>query len=81
LVAVQTMSPRMRGLLEALSDSDDMAGLQRTWPTSRATFYREVQRVRQHLAAHGVGVELKPKRRKSGDRKPALVGAAPALPV
>jgi len=81
LVAVQTMTPRMRGLFEALSESDDMAGLQRTWPTSRATFYREVQRVRRHLAAHGVGVELKSKRSKAGDRKPDLVGAAPELPA
>jgi hypothetical protein len=64
LVAVQTMPPRMLRLFEALSETDDMAGLQRTWPTSRATFYREVQRVRHHLAAHGMGVALKPKLRK-----------------
>ena len=63
MIAIQAMSPQMLRLVEALSETDDIAGLQRRWPTSRATFYREMQRVREHLVAYGVGVPIKRKRR------------------
>ena len=69
-VAIQAMNPPMLRLFEALSQTEDIAGLQRQWPTSRATFYREMQRVRAHLAAYGVGVPLKRKRRAQKGRDP-----------